>query len=105
MHSSGTPFPLQLLPRILSLHSSHRFHHNSAPKMNHFTPTDLLAYLQQIKSSPPAELTQDPDLRTQIRNAARDVYLALEQPHDVVARVMLSQVSSIWRISKPFFIP
>jgi hypothetical protein len=54
---------------------------------------ELLAQLEALVESPPAELANDATLRTQLSVAAKKASLALEKPEDVVARVLLSQVS------------
>ncbi|KAL9119594.1 MAG: hypothetical protein Q9187_003853, partial [Circinaria calcarea] len=59
--------------------------------MANLSPTELLAELQALKSHPPAEFSSDPGLRTKVCRAAKEVYLLLEKPEDVVARVLLSQ--------------
>lgn len=60
--------------------------------MTSISPKELLAQLEALKSNIPSELSSDPDLRLQLCRAAREAYLSLEQPTDVVARVLLSQV-------------
>lgn len=54
---------------------------------------ELLAQLEALASNPPAELLKDSILRTKLSIAARKASLSLEKPEDVIARVLLSQVS------------
>lgn len=55
------------------------------------SPTQLLAELHALVSHPPTDL--DESLKTKLYVAAKAVFLSLEKPADVVARVLLSQVS------------
>ena len=58
------------------------------------TPTELLNQLQSLAKNVPSELTSNASLRSEVANSARNVFLALEKPEDVVARLLLSQVRS-----------
>lgn len=58
------------------------------------TPVDLLAQLKSLVANPPSELTANATLRNELATAARNVFLTLEKPEDVVARILLSQVRS-----------
>jgi len=58
------------------------------------TPQELLAQLQTLAVTTPTELTTNALLRTQLATAAKKVFLTLEKPEDVVARILLSQVCS-----------
>jgi hypothetical protein len=60
--------------------------------MTSVSPKELLTQLKALKSNMPSELSSDQDLRFQLCSAAREAYLSLEQPTDVVARILLSQV-------------
>ena len=53
---------------------------------------ELLAQLQSFAASPPTEVTTNASLRAALGTAAKNVFLALEKPEDVVARILLSQV-------------
>ena len=65
--------------------------------MPSLSPKELLAQLEALKSNIPSELTSDPELRLQLHRAAKEAYLALEHPTDVVARILLSQVCEVCR--------
>ena len=56
------------------------------------SPTRLLAELESLLVDCPKDL--DPKLKAQLGATAKKVYLSFEKPEDVVARVLLSQVSS-----------
>jgi hypothetical protein len=58
------------------------------------TAKELLAQLDAFAASPPSELDSDHDLRTKLALAAKKAFLTIEKPEDVVARVLLSQVSN-----------
>lgn len=60
--------------------------------MPSFSSKELLEQLKSLKSNMPIEISTNPDLSFQLCRAAREAYLALEQPTDVVARILLSQV-------------
>lgn len=53
---------------------------------------ELISRLERLAANPPSDLLEDAALRTQIGSAAKSLFLALEKPEDVVARVLLSQV-------------
>lgn len=60
--------------------------------MTTLKPIELLAQLQHLAANVPAELATNASLRNDIATAARNVFLTLEKPEDVVARILLSQV-------------
>ncbi|TGO34266.1 hypothetical protein BHYA_0205g00180 [Botrytis hyacinthi] len=55
------------------------------------SPGSLLSALETLTSNPPASLLENHVLKTKLRLAARDLWLALETPADALARVVLSQ--------------
>lgn len=57
-------------------------------------PVELLAQLQTLAAVPSSEITNNASLRNALATAAKNVFLALEKPEDVVARILLSQVLS-----------
>ncbi len=69
------------------------------------TLVDLLTHLRTLARNPPTELTTDASLRNELATAAKDVFLALEKPEDVVARILLSQVRLKCVSFNPVFIP
>jgi hypothetical protein len=50
----------------------------------------LLAELENLAAAPPAELLADSELRAKLHNASRRAALALEQPTEVVVRLLLA---------------
>ena len=60
--------------------------------MASLSPSELLVQLQTLTKDSLHTLDNDPALRAQLCLAAKDAYLTLEQPPDVIARVFLSQV-------------
>ena len=58
-----------------------------------FSPTELIAQLQSLAATPPPTITEDVSIRAQLGAATKALFLALEKPEDVVARVLLTQVS------------
>jgi hypothetical protein len=54
------------------------------------SPVQLLAELQSLAAAPPPELLADGELRAKLHDASKRAALALEQPTDVVVRLLLS---------------
>jgi len=55
----------------------------------------LLTQLEKFASQPPDDVLTDADLRMKLYRAGRAATLAIEQPHDLIVRLLLSQVSLI----------
>ena len=60
--------------------------------MSQLSPTELLAQLKVLKSSPPQALIQDTHLRSQLYHAAREAMISLEDAPGPITRVAVAQV-------------
>ena len=57
------------------------------------SPSQLLTEIEALASNPPKDLVDDVELRTKLYNALSAARSALEQPTEVVVRVLLSRVT------------
>lgn len=60
--------------------------------MSQLSPTELLAQLKVLTSSPPQALIQDTHLRSQLYHAAREAMISLEDAPGPLSRVAVAQV-------------
>ena len=60
--------------------------------MSQVSPTELLAQLKALVSSPPQALIQDTHLRSQLYHAAREAMMSLEDAPGPITRVAVAQV-------------
>jgi demethylsterigmatocystin 6-O-methyltransferase len=59
--------------------------------MPRLSPTELLAEIEALASDPPAELLADADVRAKLQSACKKASSALEQPTEVITRLLLAQ--------------
>ena len=60
--------------------------------MSQLTPTELLFQLKSFTSHPPPSISEDPELRNQLYNAAQAAMVSFEDNPEPISRVAVAQV-------------